>query len=62
MSNKHRANFEAQLKSDLQTADVSVVEIEMGTTADSAADILRIEAMGFFCRERGQRGLILVCV
>jgi len=50
VSNKLRAIFEAELKSDLQTADVAAVEIERGTTA---ADILRIETAGCLCRGGG---------
>lgn len=59
MSNKLRSYIEAELKSDLQTADVAAVEIEIGTTA---ADILRIETAGFFCRGGGQRTAMGLCL
>lgn len=59
MSNKLRAIFEAELKSDLQTADVAAVEIEIGTTP---ADILRIETAGCLCRGGGQMTAMGLCL
>lgn len=59
MSNKLRAISEAELKSDLQTADVAAVEIEIGTTA---ADILRIETAGCLCGGGGQRTAMGLCL
>lgn len=62
VSNKLGAIFEAELKSDLQTADVAAVEIEIGTTAEAAADILRIETTGFLCRGGRQRTDMGLCL